>query len=147
MKKIKIIVKGNRASLYGRVNLIAGTAGQACEFYFDDEWKDLNKQVSYKVGSTVMGTYNINNNEAIIPPSVLMTAGLPLEIGVMGYSNDKSTIIPTSWCYIDVIQNGTVSHPNGENNNNDGYHVIYDGGTVEYTSSPQHIIYDGGVII
>jgi hypothetical protein len=43
MAKIKIAVQGNKTALLGSVDLIAGTVGQVCKFYFDDEWRSLKK--------------------------------------------------------------------------------------------------------
>ena len=45
MKEIKIAVQGNKAALLGNVDLVAGTIGLTCKFYFDDSWKDLNKTI------------------------------------------------------------------------------------------------------
>lgn len=149
MANIKIAVKGNRAALIGNIDLVAGTVGQVCNFYFDDEWRSLpSKKITYKVGSTLLGTYDIIDAKATIPSSVLSTAGLPLEIGITGYSFDKSTITPTSWCLIGTIKQGTIIIP--PSNNNDVNHIIYDGGLIIDTntvnSNTKHINYDGGVI-
>lgn len=131
MESIKIVVKGNRAALLGSVNLIAGTVGQPCSFYFDDSWKTLNKKISYKVGSTVLGSYKIDEDTIIIPPNILVTAGLPLEIGITGYASDNSVITPTSWCLIGNIQNGASVCSNSNNDNDgEGTHIIYDGGVI-----------------
>ena len=51
MKEIKIAVQGNKAALLGNIDLVAGTIGLICKFYFDDSWNGLNKTISYKVGS------------------------------------------------------------------------------------------------
>jgi len=67
MTKIKIIVKDNRAALLGSIDLIAGTVGQTCSFYFDEGWKALNKKVTYKVGPNILGTYEMESNEVIVP--------------------------------------------------------------------------------
>ena len=146
MSKIKIAVKGNRAALIGNVDLIAGTIGQTCTFYFDERWNALpNKKVTYKIGPSILGTYEIKDNEVIIPSNVLAAAGLPLEIGVTGYSADKTTTIPTSWCLIGTIKYGAVACTHSSSDDYDD--VIYDGGTVgPEEDDDQHIIYDGGVI-
>lgn len=147
MAKIKIAVKGNRAALVGNIDVVAGTVGQACTFYFDEDWRNLPyKKITYKVGQTILGTYDINGTEAVIPSNVLSTAGLPFEIGITGYSANKSVIIPTSWCLIGTIKPGTVVVPPSASNS--GSHIIYDGGVVvsQPADNNQHIIYDGGVI-
>lgn len=135
MKEIKIMVKDNSACVLNQVNLVAGTVGQSCQFFFDKEWQKLNKKISYKVGTTVLGTYAISSDKVVIPAKVLTTAGLPLEIGITGFSNDNSLIIPTSWCLIGKIKEGAVIHGGG-NNDNPG----------EDDDNDTHIIYDGGVI-
>lgn len=132
MDKIKIIVKGNRAALLGSIDLIAGTVGQQCSFYFDESWKTLTKKVSYKVGSTVLASHKIEKDETIIPANVLTTAGLPLEIGITGYTSDNSIITPTSWCFIGNIKNGASVYSDSGNNgeDNENKKVIYDGGVI-----------------
>ena len=140
MEKIKLIVKGNRIALLGSVDIIAGTVGQSCTFYFDESWKTLNKKISYKVGSTILATKKIDKDEAIIPANVLTTAGLPLEIGITGYASDNSIVTPTSWCLIGTIKNGATvcfdSTPGGggggesDDDDDDNKHIIYDGGVI-----------------
>lgn len=135
MAQIKIAVQGNRAALLGSVDLIAGTVGQVCKFYFYDEWRTLNKNITYKVGSTVIASEEIKGDQAVIPPNVLIAAGLPLEIGITGYAADKSIVIPTSWCLLGCIKNGApMGIPGG-------------GGNGEGDFDDKHIIYDGGVIV
>ena len=135
MKEIKIAVQGNKAALLGNVDLVAGTIGLTCKFYFDDSWKDLNKTISYKVGSNILATKEIKDNTTIVPPNVLI-AGLPLEIGVTGKSSDSSIVIPTSWSLIGRVQGGAANYPGGGS-----------GGGGNDDPSETHIVYDGGVIV
>ena len=143
MSKIKIAVKDNRIALIGNIDLIAGTVGQICTFYFDEYWNSLpNKKVTYKLGPTILGTYDITGSEVKIPANILATAGLPLEIGITGYSEDKSTVIPTSWCLIGTIKYGATTLSGSGSND-----IIYDGGTVTPDeTTDKEIIYDGGMI-
>lgn len=135
MEKIKIAVQGNRAVLLGSVDIIAGTVGQVCKFYFYDEWRSLRKNITYKIGSTIITSEEIKGDETVIPPNVLVAAGLPLEIGITGYASDKSIVIPTSWCPLGCIKNGAnVRFGNG-------------GGSGDDDGDDKHIIYDGGVIV
>jgi hypothetical protein len=103
MAEIKIAVKDNNATLLRAIDLVAGTVGQKGVLYCDDNWSTYNKTISYKVGTTVLGTYKINGNAFVIPAQILATAGLPLEIGITGRSTDNSITIPTKWCYIGMI--------------------------------------------
>ena len=128
MEKIKIAVKGNRAVLLGNVELIAGTIGQTCSFYFDEDWNSLDKTITYKLGANILGNYPIENNIVTIPKQVLAAAGLPLEIGITGRSTNGDKVIPTAWCLIGIIKKG--ANVNGENNFEDYYEIIYDGGGV-----------------
>ena len=148
MSTIKIAVKDNRAVLIGNVDLVAGTIGQLCTFYFDEDWEKLpNKKITYKVGQTIFGTYDIVNRTTTLPANVLTTAGLPLEIGITGYSHNRAIVTPTSWCLIGTIQPGAVIAPPPNTSGAD--HIIYDGGIVfarPENDSCQHIIYDGGVV-
>lgn len=132
MQEIKIAVQGNKAALLGNVDLVAGTIGLICKFYFDDSWKDLNKTISYKVGSNILASGEIIDNKTIIPPNVLI-AGLPLEIGITGKSSDNSIVIPTSWSPVGRVQGGAAAYAggnNGGNNDPSGTHIIYDGGVI-----------------
>lgn len=135
MKEIKIAVQGNKAALLGNVDLVAGTIGLTCKFYFDDSWKDLNKTISYKVGSNILATKEIKDNTTIVPPNVLI-AGLPLEIGITGKSSDSSIVIPTSWSLIGRVQSSAATYPGGDS-----------GGGGSDDPSGTHIVYDGGVIV
>jgi hypothetical protein len=135
MQKVKIAVKGNRAVLLGSIELIAGTVGQQCEFYFDDEWNSLQKFITYKLGSNIIGSYSFSGNQATIPSAVLKTAGLPLSIGLAGRSADGSVVIPTSWCLLGPVRRGTIiTQDNGAggggNDDDDDDEIIYDGGSV-----------------
>lgn len=133
MEKIKIAVQGNRAVLLGSVDVIAGTVGQVCKFYFYDEWRSLRKNITYKIGSTIIANEEIKGDETIIPPNVLVAAGLPLEIGITGYSSDKSIVIPTSWCSLGCIKNGAsvrFGQGSGGDVDDDDKHIIYDGGVI-----------------
>lgn len=133
---MKIAVKGNRAVLLGNIDLIAGTTGQICQFYFDEEWKNLQKIITYKLGLNIIGSYNIENNQHTIPKEVFATAGLPLEIGITGQSDDGK-IIPTSWCKLGVVKPGAVV--NTIINKDD--EIIYDGGNANLD---YETIYEGG---
>lgn len=134
MSKIKIAVRGNKMALLGSVDLIAGTVGQTLQFYFDEEWTSLKKKIAFKLGTTVLGVYDMDSNEFKIPQSVLSAAGLPLEIGITGYSDDKSIITPTSWCLIGCVKNGSstggVTSGGGGGQDDDNKHIIYDGGVI-----------------
>lgn len=141
MTEIKIAVKDNNAILLRAIDLVAGTVGQKGVLYCDDNWSVYNKTISYKVGTTVLGTYKIDSNTFTIPAQILATAGLPLEIGITGRSTDNSIIIPTKWCYIGMIQNGTLS--NGIGNNIQDDEIIYDGGGVS-SNSKNKAVYEGG---
>lgn len=135
MTDIKIAVQGNRAILLRPVDLIAGTVGMNCVFYFDENWKNYtSKTISYKVGSTVLGSYEIKDNKATIPAKVLMTAELPLEVGITGKA-EGGIIVPTSWCRIGNIQPGSVI--SGSISSDD---IIYDGGS----AGSDEIVYEGG---
>ena len=128
MDKIKIVIKGNHISPMGEVDLVAGTIGQVCKFYFEEEWKNLNKKITYKVGPTILGTYDIIADETTIPPHVLRAGGLPLEIGLTGFSSDKTIVKPTHWCPLGTVHNGAVIYTGGNEKEED--YIVYDGGMI-----------------
>lgn len=149
MTDIKIGVKGNKAALLRPVNLVSGTVGQTCTFYFDEEWKNYStKTITYKVGSTVLGSYKIESDSTTVPNKVFMMSGLPLEIALTA-STTGGAVIPTSWCYIGVIQQGAAfsgdvqdepSKPEGDDDE-----IIYDGGGFDNnTDVKDETIYEGG---
>ena len=125
MENIKIAVQGNRIALLNGVNLIAGTVGLKCQFFFDDSWKDLNKTIVYKVADTVLASEQILNSEITFPAKVLITAGLPLEIGITGQSNDNSLLIPTTWLPLGIILPSAYGHKIDNNTE-----IVYDGGVI-----------------
>lgn len=131
MTDIKIAIKDNNAVLLRPANLIAGTKGQTCTLYFDENWKNYNeKYIVYKVGTNILGRYKIESNTVTIPAKVFMLSDLPLEIGFVAKSNDKT--IPTSWCLIGKINEGAVIHggSNKPSDDDDNTHIIYDGGVI-----------------
>lgn len=128
MQEIKIVVRGNKAALLGNIDLVAGTLGLVCKFYFDDSWNGLNKIISYKAGSNILGSKEIKDNQTIVPPNVLI-AGLPLEIGITGKSSDNSIVTPTSWTLISYVKDGAITIAGGTDKPNET-HIIYDGGVI-----------------
>ena len=147
MTDIKIAVKDNRAVLLRPADLVAGTVGQTCTFYFDNAWQNYStKTITYKVGSTNLGTYEITGNSAVVPNKVLMMSGLPLEIALTAKSL-SGAVVPTSWCHIGVIQQGAAVigeiEDSPEKPGKD--EIIYDGGSVE-GSVGDDLIYEGGGI-
>lgn len=129
MQEIKIAVQGNKAALLGNVDLVAGTIGLICKFYFDDSWNGLNKTISYKAGSNILASKEIKDNQTIVPPNVLI-AGLPLEIGITGKSSDNSIVTPTSWSFIGYVKDGAITVSGGGNDKPSEIHIIYDGGVI-----------------
>ena len=129
MKKIKVAVKDNKACLLSPVDLIAGTVGLHCIFYFDDYWDTLpQKSVSFKVDSKIVGTYELEkDNKLTVPKHVLATAGTTLEVGVIGYADDHQTVVPTSWCHIGKVKPGAMP---GTPDIDDDTIIYYDGGVI-----------------
>lgn len=125
MTDIKIAVHGNRAALLNTVDLVAGTIGQRCKFYFDEDWQSLHKTIVYKIGSTIVASEPIEGDEIIMPPKVFQYPNLPLEIGFTACNSDKSILIPTTWCPIGVIYESAFEYATAPN-----VKVIYDGGVI-----------------
>ena len=125
MTNIKIVIQNDKIALLNYIELKAGTVGQKCQLFFDDSWTNLSKTITYRVGDTVLASEPREGTEAIVPPKVLATAGLPLEIGITGKNQDNSIIIPTTWCLIGNILPSAYGH--AINNNTQ---IIYDGGVI-----------------
>ena len=131
---IKIVVKNNSVTTLNQVKLLAGTTGQTCQFFFDRNWQQLKKKITYKLGTNIVATRPIENDIITIPPEVLKTAGLPLEIGIIGFSEDNSVVIPTPWCRIGQVDHGAKvcsSSGGSSDDDDDVQHIIYDGGVIE----------------
>ena len=128
MEKIKIAVKDNSTCLLSPIELISGTVGLLCTFYFDDDWKALPiKKVSFKIDTNIVGTYDLNTDTIEIPPHVLKSVGSILEIGIIGYTNTNQLVIPTSWCHIGIIKPGAaIVIPGGDEDDL----VYYEGGVI-----------------
>ena len=126
MTPIKIAVQGQRAALLSTDDLVAGTVGQKCKFFFDDSWQSLTKTIAFRIGNTIVATGTINeSNEILLPSKALVNAGFPLEIGLTGYTKDNTLVIPTSWCYIGYVQDSAFGHTSNPN-----AAIIYDGGVI-----------------
>lgn len=125
MNIIKFAVQGNRIALLNNTSLIAGTIGQKCQLFFDDSWNGLHKTITYKVADTVLASEIILDSEITIPAKVLATAGLPLEISIIGKSDDESISIPTAWYPLGYILPSAYGHKVDIN-----AEIIYDGGVI-----------------
>ena len=126
MTQIKIAVQGQRAALLSPIELIAGTVGQKCKFYFDDDWKQMSKTITYRVGSTIIASESFSGDEVVIPPNVFLNSGLPVEIGLTARDNGNTTTVPTAWCLLGYVMpsafGNVVPTP--------GTQIIYDGGVI-----------------
>lgn len=125
MTKIKLAVQGSKIALLSHIELVAGTVGQVCQFFFDNSWDNLNKIITYKTGDTIIASEELKSSEAIVPPKVLAVAGLPVEIGITGQTSDNSVLYPTTWCLIGYVLPSAYGH--AINNN---VQIIYDGGVI-----------------
>lgn len=128
MEKIKIAVKNNSACLLAPVKLVAGTVAQECEFFFDETWAQYkDKLIKIKRGDDIYGPYALYGTVFIIPASIMEEPGDPLEIGLIGNSK-----VPTSWCHVGRVLSGADDEPsNILPDEDDGIHIIYDGGVIE----------------
>ena len=125
MENIKIAVRNNDIALLNSITLVAGTVGQKCQVFFDESWKDLTKTITYKVADTIIASEPILESEAIIPPKVFVTSGLPLEISITGHSEDNTLFLPTTWYPLGYILPSAHGYKIEEH-----AEIIYDGGVV-----------------
>lgn len=75
------------------------------EFEFDDGWNGLTRIAQFRSGETIKSWVLPEDNICIIPWEVLMTAGVNLEIGVMGMDGED-IVLPTVWINVGIIQEG-----------------------------------------
>lgn len=102
---IKIAVSQADATLVQTCTLTAGMVNvPVVKFTFTDEWAGLGKTAVVRAGSEVLEVLVVNN-QITVPVECLATAGVNLIVGI--YGTDTSIAIPTVWCAVGEILDGT----------------------------------------
>ena len=111
MTSIKLIVRGAEASAEVSGILTAGMVGIPVTIDFDDSWEGLSRNLICRGGlgyenfegiaKTILGI----ETSAKVAPEV-MVAGKVLYLGIEGYNDDGTLVIPTIWASCGAIQDG-----------------------------------------
>lgn len=103
---IKIAVSQADATLVQTCTLTAGMQNTpVVRFTFSDEWDNLGKMAVVRAGSSAVEVLVVNN-QITIPVESVAVAGVNLIIGV--YGANTSIVIPTVWCSVGEILDGTT---------------------------------------
>lgn len=107
----KIQVSGVRANVVYRKIIPTGIVGAQVELdYAEDIWHGLHKTVVFR--GAVTKDVVADANLITIPPEVVETAGITLQLGVYGMDDDGNLAIPTLWASLGYIRAAT--NPSGD---------------------------------
>ena len=106
MKAIKITAIGTQAFATEKPVLTSGTVGQPVEFTFGDAWDGLLKTAVFRAGNKCVPVEGLNDIDTV-PWEVMETPNVELFIGVFGTNGDGTLKIPTVWCSVGIINQGT----------------------------------------
>lgn len=108
---VRIDVNGTHAAVRSCDTLTVGQVGEAVEFRFDEAWDGLTKTAVFRQLNITKDQAGIENTTQL-PPEVLHTAGMPVEIGVYGANEDGTKVIPTVWVKTKAVEPG--ADPSGD---------------------------------
>lgn len=112
---IKMDISGTAVAIRHQDKLTCGMIGAQVEFRFDEDWEALSKTAVFRAGDVVKDVI-LTDTTAVIPWETLVTPGVPLEIGVYGYTLDEDGTVqkakPTLWARTAAIHAG--ADPSGD---------------------------------
>ena len=103
---IKIEVHSTRAVIRYQEPLTVGLRGAKVRFSFGTPWEGLIKTAVFRQGEKTVAVADVGD-EATIPGEVLMTPGMPVQIGVYGRDSAGTVVIPTVWATTQPVRPGT----------------------------------------
>jgi hypothetical protein len=106
LESIKEVIRDGLETVFNSVDFAQGMASLTCEFTFNEPWKGLVKNVTFRAGNTSKTIINIKDNKAIVPKVVLDEVGAILEIGVEGFSPSGPLEISTVYAAAGRIRQG-----------------------------------------
>ena len=107
MEIAKIKISGTSVEVSDLQTVTSGMVGATVGIEYDSTWDGLNKQVVFK---TSLRT--INAVGATIPHELLQISGSVLRVGVYGYTEDGTIVIPTVYANLGRIMPG--ADPEGD---------------------------------
>lgn len=75
MEPIKVIIKDGLATVFNSVDIASGMSNLICEFSFNEPWKGLVKNVTFRAGNTSKTLIDIKDDKAVVPKVVLEEVG------------------------------------------------------------------------
>lgn len=111
---IEIEVNGTRARcVSGGEMLTSGCVGLVVKVAFSPEWRGLIKTAIVRGSGKSLETLVSRDDALVVPHECMTEAGSDVKIGLYGMRQDGTVVIPTVYCALGTIQEGTV--PTGEN--------------------------------
>jgi hypothetical protein len=111
---IQIEVNGTKARcVSGGEMLTSGCVGMAVKVAFSPEWRGLIKTAIVCGSGKNLETQVKPKDTFTVPHECMTEAGSEVKIGLYGMRKDGTVVIPTVYCALGTIQEGTV--PTGEN--------------------------------
>lgn len=107
MEIAKINIIGTSVVVSDLKTVTSGMVGATVGITYDDTWDGLNKQVVFK---TAFKT--VNADGTAVPPELLQISGSVLRVGVYGYTEDGTIVIPTVYANLGRIMPG--ADPEGD---------------------------------
>lgn len=102
---ISVECNTRKAWLTESETLTSGSLGQTVDFTFSSDWDGLQKFAVF-VAYDKSITKPLVDDEAAIPPEVMALPGINLFVGVYGTNLAGTTIIPTKYCSLGLINPG-----------------------------------------
>lgn len=108
-----IHAKVSRTDCYLKVDgsLTSGMVGVPISFEFTPEWKELKKTAVFYAGTVKRDRINIERSTTV-PAEVLQKSMENLYVGIYGYREDGTIVIPTVMAKVGMILRG--ANPSGD---------------------------------
>ena len=103
---INIMIDGRAASGFTTEPITTGSVGIKTYFSLSPEWEGLGKVAVFRAGNVSVDML-LTGTFCEVPPEVLETAGIPLNVGLYGTNGSGEIVIPTVWCNVAKIAVGT----------------------------------------
>lgn len=97
------------ASAHSDDSITTSSVGIPVQLVLADEFTGLAKTLVFRAGETTVDVVLVGDStEAVVPPDVLTTVGLWLQIGVYAADGNGNIVIPTVWASAGLVQKGTL---------------------------------------
>ena len=111
MTNIYMTVRGTHAQATAHGCLTSGMVGVAVKFEYSDIWDELHKTAVFSAGGVTRDVADISDS-CTVPAEALAKAGTILYVGVYGWRDDGTIVIPTIMAPVGMIAPG--ADPSGD---------------------------------